>query len=277
MPGFLLPLLIATLYGALAAHFWRCSWHRPERGLLPGRKASAHGWARVLLAVPLALHAAALYQGIFHWDGWDLGLGNALSALTWLTLAVYWAVNLRYDMAGMMAMVLPLAAIGVLLPVVLPASHVYPQTSPLFAAHMAVAMLAYSLLTIAALHAGLMALVERRLHEKTLLATFAGLPPLLTMERLLFRLLGAGFVLLTLALGSGILFSEELFGRPLQFTHKTVFALLSWATFAALLVGRHFRGWRGRTAIRWTLSGFALLLLGYLGSKLVLEVLLQRA
>ena len=97
------------------------------------------------------------------------------------------------------------------------------------------------------------------------------------MESVLFRVIWAGFVLLTLTLLSGVVFSEELFGRPAQLTHKTVFGVLSWIIFAALLAGRHIYGWRGRVAVRWTLAGFLTLVLAYLGSKFVVEVLLGRA
>jgi ABC-type uncharacterized transport system permease subunit len=106
---------------------------------------------------------------------------------------------------------------------------------------------------------------------------FPNLPPLLTLETLLFRLIGAAFVFLTLTLITGIAFSETLFGRALRADHKTVFAVLSWLIFAWLLAGRWRYGWRGRTALRWTLSGFVMLLLAYVGSRFVLEVLLQRA
>ena len=105
----------------------------------------------------------------------------------------------------------------------------------------------------------------------------AHLPPLLTLERLLFRLIGAAFVFLTLTLVTGIAFSETLFGRALRFDHKTVFAVLSWVTFGALLAGRLLYGWRGRTALRWTLTGFVLLVLAYVGSRFVLEVILGRS
>jgi len=97
------------------------------------------------------------------------------------------------------------------------------------------------------------------------------------MERLLFRLIHVAFLLLTLTLLSGVFFSEELFGKPLTFSHKVLFAFISWFTFGALLVGRHFRGWRGKTALRWTLAGFGILLLAYVGSYFVLDVLLHRA
>jgi ABC-type uncharacterized transport system permease subunit len=121
-----------------------------------------------------------------------------------------------------------------------------------------------------------MAVVERSLHRGRISPLLAGLPPLLTMEALLFRLIHVAFVLLTLTLVSGIFFSESLFGKALSFNHKTLFAIISWVIFAALLIGRHLRGWRGRLALRWTLSGFAALLLAYIGSRFVLEVILGR-
>ena len=96
------------------------------------------------------------------------------------------------------------------------------------------------------------------------------------MESLLFKTLGVGFILLSATLGSGVLFSEQIFHHPFQLTHKTVFTLILWLVFAALLAGRRLLGWRGRTAVRWTLSGFSILLLAYAGSKFVLEVMLNR-
>jgi ABC-type uncharacterized transport system permease subunit len=96
------------------------------------------------------------------------------------------------------------------------------------------------------------------------------------MESLLFRVIHVAFVLLTLTLISGIAFSEALFGKALTFNHKTVFAILSWLIFAVLLLGRHLRGWRGRTALLWTQAGFVALLLAYVGSRFVLEVILGR-
>jgi ABC-type uncharacterized transport system permease subunit len=96
------------------------------------------------------------------------------------------------------------------------------------------------------------------------------------METVLFRLIVAGFLLLTATLVSGVFFSEAVFGRALRFDHKTVFTFAAWIVFAGLLAGRLIFGWRGRTALRWTLTGFAMLMLAYIGSRFVLEVLLQR-
>jgi len=119
--------------------------------------------------------------------------------------------------------------------------------------------------------------VEKRLHRGAPPIGAQEPPPLLTLERYLFRLIAIGFVLLTITLISGFLFSEELFGKPVTLTHKNVFSVAGWLTFAALLFGRWRYGWRGRAALKWIVAGTILLVLGYLGSKFVLEVLLHRA
>jgi ABC-type uncharacterized transport system permease subunit len=138
-------------------------------------------------------------------------------------------------------------------------------------------MLAYSLFTLSALHAVFMGFAERKLHQRSLTKSLASLPPILTMEALLFRMIVIAFALLTLALGSGALFSETIFGKPLVLDHKTLFAFVSWGIFAALLIGRRAYGWRGRIALRWTLAGFMVLLLAYIGSRFVVEIILGRA
>ena len=102
------------------------------------------------------------------------------------------------------------------------------------------------------------------------------MPPLLTLESLLFQIIALGFALLTLTLVTGALFSETLFGKAIRFDHKTLFAIISWIIFAVLLAGRFFYGWRGRMALRYTLAGFVSLLLAYVGTRFVLEVILQR-
>ena len=218
-----------------------------------------------------------LAQEIFPGTAMSFGVAVALSLILWLAIALYWIESFYARMEGLQMLGLPLAAVCVLLPPILPGQHLLANAdSPAFRAHFLMAMLAYSLFTLAALHAVLMAVAEKRLHRGRLTPLFAGLPPLLTMEALLFRLIHVAFVLLTLTLASGILFSETLFGKALPFNHKTVFAIISWLIFAALLVGRHLRGWRGRVALRWTLAGFGTLLLAYVGSRFVLEVILGR-
>jgi len=125
------------------------------------------------------------------------------------------------------------------------------------------------------LHAVLMAIADRLLHNK-MKGPLTALPPLLTIETMFFRLVAAAFVLLTLTLATGMTLSESMFGRVMRFNHETVFAVLSWITFAVLLWGRLARGWRGRTALRWTIAGFVMVVLANIGTAFVLEVILRR-
>ncbi|MBI3903797.1 MAG: cytochrome c biogenesis protein CcsA [Nitrosomonadales bacterium] len=267
-----LPLSLFTFlaYGVLAAYFWRAQ----TTGSAEALSRSAVGYAVLL---PLTLQAYLLYMHLFTGGGMNMGFMYVVSLILWLTMLVYWVARFFYPIASLQTLVLPLAAVGVLLPALFPAEH--PMSgNPSFAldAHIMAAMLVYSLLTIAAMQATLMSLVEKRLHHATLPRVLQALPPLLTMETLLFRILGAGFIVLTLTLGSGIVFSEEVFGKPWQFNHKMLFGFISWFVFAVLLAGHHFYGWRGRKAVHWTMGGYIFLLLAYLGSKFVLEVLLHR-
>src|SRR5690606_10985669 len=145
-----------------------------------------------------------------------------------------------------------------------------------------IALCAYGLIAVATLHALFMALLDRQLHRPSdpqmrqglVWRALESLPPLLTQERLLFRLIWIGFSVLTLAVLTGIVISLRVFGVVFPLDHKTVFTLLAWFTFGGLLLGRHTRGWRGRTALRWTLAGFAFVLLAYSGTRFVLDVLL---
>jgi ABC-type uncharacterized transport system permease subunit len=270
-PAFL-SVLTAFAYGLAT---WYC---RRRKTQAPPDRIPPEG---IAVLVPILLHAALLYRSMFTAAGLNVGVANALSAITWLTLVIYVVSPVRKHFRALNPVVLPIAGVGALLPLLAPEGHLLPYGGyALFQAHFAAAFLAYALFTIAALHAIVIALAEKRLHAREP-GALAGLPPLMTMERLLFQLIGAGFVLLTLTLMSGMLFSEKLFGKPLSFAyftqHKTVFALLSWLIYAALLLGRRIAGWRGRTALAWSLAGFVTLLLAYVGSKAVLEMLLHRA
>jgi ABC-type uncharacterized transport system permease subunit len=266
------------MYVGLAWHFWNTRWHRGQ-ALAPaaGGSRGLRAWERAAILVPVALHGWLLYDGVLSRE-LRFGFAQALSVMMLVGVALYWIESLFYDVEGMLPLVLPLAAAAVPLPALFPGLVLigtHTQAAE-FRLHLALAMLAYGLFVIALLHATLMAVAERQLHRKGTSA-FPNLPPLLTLEKLLFRMIAAAFVFLTLTLVTGIAFSETLFGRALRFDHKTVFALLSWLTFGLLLAGRWRYGWRGRTALRWTLTGFVMLLLAYVGSRFVLEVLLGRS
>ncbi len=274
MPGIVIHVVASALYAALALHFWNTRWRAQAAPIIAA--GGLRAWERTAILLPLVLHGGLLYAELFARSELRFGFAYALSVMLWLAVLFYWLESFVYDLDAMQPPALALAALSVPLPALFPgrAEMAYAAAFE-FRLHLVLAMLAYSLFTIAILHAVLMAVAERRLHRKDSSALGA-LPPLLTLERLLFRLIGAAFLLLTLTLATGFAFSETLFGRAMRFDHKTVFAILSWLTFGALLGGRWLHGWRGRTALRWTLSGFVLLILAYVGSRFVLEVILQR-
>ncbi|MCC7082043.1 MAG: cytochrome c biogenesis protein CcsA [Burkholderiales bacterium] len=275
-PPILAYLATALGYGALAAYFWRTRWAHPIQAA-SDKAAGTGAWEQVAVLAPLTLHAVLLYQSTLAGPEVRLGIGIAASLIVWLSVLIYWFGSFIYHVQGLQALVMPIAAIGCLVPLVAPGARTLPNAQLLaFKAHLLISMLAYGFFTIASLHVLLMAVLEKRLHGGQLRPALTRLPPLLTMERILFQLIGAGFVLLTLSLASGIVFSEEVFGKPLSPNHKTVFGVLSWMIFGALLWGRRRYGWRGRVAMRWTLTGFLMLVLAYFGSRFVLEVVLQR-
>jgi ABC-type uncharacterized transport system permease subunit len=249
--------------------------------LLPSRQGAVISG---VTALAWLVHGAALWVDMVAPGGVRIGFAIMLSAALWVSVGAYWVENRNFALDGLRRLVMPCACAATVLPVLFPGSVLPLQgQSSAFGWHIAVAILAYSTLTIAAFHAVLMALQETRLHARAVPAGdgwFSGaldqLPALLTMEKLLFRLIWIGFVLLSLTVLSGIVFSEQLFGKALRWDHKNGFALLSWLLFAALLAGRRWRGWRGKTALRFTLAGFATLALAYVGSRFVLEVVLHR-
>ena len=267
----------AACWLALAALAWRAA-HAPAAA---GNGAPAGGAFRlegVLLPVALVLHGMLVYSGVLSDDGLNLGVSNSISLIIWLTVAIYWLASLAVPgLASIQGLWAPVALVAVILQAVVPSHYLVRHGGdPLFTLHFAIAMLAYSLFIVATMHAVVMLAEQKWLHRGILPPFLRSLPPLLEMEALLFRILFAAFVLLTLTVVSGLFFSEQVFGKPLQATHKTVFGIVSWLIFGSLLWGRYFRGWRGKRAVYLTLWGFAALLLAYLGSKFVLEIILHR-
>ncbi len=227
------------------------------------------GW--LLHFVLLVLDISGWGQGL---PGVRLGFAPVLSATVWLLLGVH-AVESRFVPLPAVRMGLATAgALAVTVAALYP-GEVRPFATPLGPLHFVLGVASYGLFGAAVLHALLLGAAERRLKHKTLPSTAAapgafGMP-LMQLERLTFRFVQAGFVVLSATLLLGVT-------APLgwRWDHKSVFSLLAWAVFAALLVGRHWRGWRGRYAMRWLYVGALLLLLAYVGSRFVFEVLLAR-
>lgn len=224
--------------------------------------------------IAVLLHTFILYGRLATQEGINIGFFNAISLLSWLIALLLLAAAATKPVESLGIVVLPLAALAILLDGLIPSEHLLSTTSRALGFHVLISVAAYSMLSIAALQAMLLSVQERHLHNKHPGGFIRALPPLQTMEALLFQMLAAGFVMQSLSLATGFMFLEDLFAQHL--VHKTVLSILAWFVFAILLWGRWRYGWRGKTAIRWTLGGFVSLLLAYLGSKMVLELVLGR-
>ena len=226
----------------------------------------------LLTLMALLFHAADIYFTMKFAQGWDLSLMSMLSIAAWLMAFIAMLSGLRFPLAHPGIVVYPLAALCLMLRVESPGDQ-RPLTDPALEWHILLSLTAYALLALAAIQAIILAIQEKHLRHKHAGGWVRKLPPLQTMEKTLFQLLYTGFTLLTFGLVTGFLFVNDFIAQHLA--HKTVFSLIAWLVFAGLLWGRRQYGWRSQTAVKWTLSGFGFLLLAYVGSKFVLEVLIR--
>jgi len=229
---------------------------------------------RIALLVAWGLHALALAWSLVG-DTPRFGFAPALSVTAWLVLTVYIIESRAFPQMHAHAALSGLGAAAVVVALLFPGSPLHKAASPWLPLHWALGIASYGLFAAAVVHAWLMMRAERVIR---MARQPQGGVPLLTLERLTFHFVQAGFVLLSGTLLAGLLFTEQLYGagRVWRWDHKTVFSVLSWLAFAVLLVGRARFGWRGRKAVRMLYVGSLLLLLAYAGSRFVLEVVLGR-
>ena len=277
--GIVFHSLAALAYALLAVSLWQ-----PLKGGDPQTKVGSV--RRSCLLGAIVLHGAGLYMAILQsashlYLGWAL----ALSAALWLGMIVFWLESLVTRIDGLLLILLPAAALVSAVAALFHRGHLVSNAADEWLrVHLLIALTAYGLTTVAALQSMLMAALDRYLHRPveherergSLSRALDAIPPLLVQERLLFRLIWISFSILTLTVISGAIVSQRLTGVLFPLDHKTIFTLLSWLTFAILLAGRHLWGWRGRQALRWTLAGFAFVLLSYSGSRFVIDVILHR-
>ncbi len=223
----------------------------------------------------LILHAFILHDVMISDKGINLSFTNASSIVAWLTAAILLIGSLKQPMESLAIIFFPIAAISLGMNQLLPAQNVFTSELPKgLQLHILFSILAYSLLSIAALQALMLAVADARLKNRHPIPIMRILPSLQTMESLLFQFIWLGFILLTISFITGFPFVEDIFGQHL--IHKTVLSICAWITFAILLWGRTRFGWRGRTAIRFTIAGMIALILAYFGSKAVLELILHK-
>lgn len=229
---------------------------------------------RLFAWLATALHLYALSIPLRQSQHFNFSFFNIATLIAALVSLLLLLASTHKPVEKLGIVLFPLAAMSLL------ANQLFPQavqtvhhyTLPMHL-HILSSIIAFSLLTIAALQAILLAIQEQQLRNHPPKRLIKHLPPLQTMESLLFQMIGTGMVFLSASLISGFIFIEDLFAQHLA--HKTVLSILAWIIFSGLLYGRIRFGWRGKTAAKWTLAGFVLLLLAYFGSKFVLELILH--
>ncbi len=236
-------------------------------------KAIPRGMILVVGFAAIILHAAMLYSNMIVSGGVNLAFFQALS-LSGLVIAIVLMLSaLTKPVENLAIFIFPCIAFTVPFSAASDSARLLDSTVGwALGIHVISSLLAWSLLAIASVQAILLTIQDRHLHNRRPGGFIRTLPPLQTMEALLFEMIGTGMVLLTLSLVSGFIFLEDMFAQHL--VHKTLLSLIAWCVFATLLYGRLKFGWRGRKALKWTLAGFAVLLLAYFGSKAVMELIL---
>ena len=239
-----------------------------------GTKLMQTELTRLAALVAWLAHGGLLALNVFN-PSPEFGFAPALSVTAWLVGLVYAVESWYYPQLTTHWLLLAFGAASVALALIFPGNLLHPNASAWLPLHWAFGIASYSMFAVAVVHAWLMSRAETRIRSAVGDAT--GLP-LLTMERLTFRFVSVGFVLLSATLLAGFLFGSQLYGpkHALKLDHKTAFSALSWLTFLALMLGRARFGWRGKRAIRVLYAGAALLLLAYVGSSFVIEVILER-
>ena len=260
-------VVLETLFAAAAyALATRFVWRHHAQG---------EPYLRATLAAGLGLIAqlVALIHMCLHNGAMVIGLGVALSMFAWQAALLLWLFSLKRSVGALGLVIYPVAGLCAIAGLLVPDSNsVHEALDWPVQLHIFLSMLAYGLLTLGAVQAAVLSMQHQQLRRRPPAGVFTTLPPLETMETLLFRLIGAGFFVLSLAIVTGALFIDHLFAQHLA--HKAVLSLVAWLVFALMLFGRWRYGWRGRLAVRGVMVGYIVLVLAYFGSKLVLELIL---
>ena len=230
--------------------------------------------AWILSLAAIVAHSDALVYSMRIHGPFSIGLPEAISLLAWTLAVLACIISIERQNRVLGAILLASAALGA---AVTGTGRTYAETTAAgwqLTAHILLSMGAAALLFAAAATALLLVFLDRRLRTRRIAHLPSVLPPLDALEKVMFRLIGTGFVLLTLSLFTGFVFVTNLFAQHLF--QKTVLSLIAWIIFGVLLIGRIRFGWRGRSAVGWTLSGFGMLALAYFGAKFVLEDVLGR-
>jgi ABC-type uncharacterized transport system permease subunit len=259
----------------IAVLFYLASTFSQTRPAPASARQEVAGTARHTLyfgLMAVLAHGLSAYGVIRAADGFHFGIVQ-ISTLIFAAISLLVLLSsLRKPLGNLLVGLFPLAILSIVLSLTVSSDYEATQIGAGIASHILLSILAYSFFTIAALQAALLAFQNYQLRHHQVSSVIRRFPPLQNMESFLFELLWTGQILLSLGIVAGFIFVEDLGAQGLP--HKTFFSLLAWVVFATLLWGRHHLGWRGNTAIRGTLTGFLFLILGFYGSKIVLEYIL---
>lgn len=265
--------ITVNLFAALA---WLATWLLIGVRLRNRLRSNPPQYRNLLVTVwlvALGLHAVSILHNIWQPTAVSIDFTAAGSIVMWLCSLLLFVAMLSRPLETLGIFVVPFTLTAMLLPLLESGHTAAIHLNNGLGVHIFTSMLAYSILTLAALQAMLLAWQNRHLHNHHPGGLIRTLPPLLDMESLLFKLILLGVILLSFGLLSGGLYVDNLFSQHL--VHKTILSIAAWVVFTALLAGHWQYGWRGRIAIRWTLSGFFILMLAFFGSKFVLEFLVK--
>ena len=265
----------ASLLAPIAALLYLTATGLHLMHIFQQRQGLSRGVA-IMGSIAMICHSIVAVQGV-EWLPAALSLGfYKISALMFLSVnLVCVLLMLRRPLQNLLVVLFPLSAMSVLVSTFAPeTASITTQLPGGLLLHIGCSILAYSVLTLAAAQSALVAAQDYQLRHRHTHGLVQILPPLQLMETMLFELLLVGVVLLTISIISGFIFLDDIFAQHL--VHKTALTMLAWVLFSLLLWGHHKLGWRSQTAVRLTLAGFAALMLAFFGSKLVLELILQR-
>jgi len=226
----------------------------------------------IVTVIALIFHAADIFFTMKASGGWDLSLFSTLSVSAWFMAFIVFLLGFKFNNAHPGMIIYPIVGLCLILKQSIPSNDSSVLSNPALEWHILLSLVAYALFSLAAVQAVILAVQEKQLRKRNLAGLTQQLPPLQSMESALFQLIGSGFIFLSAGLFTGFLFLEDIFAQHL--VHKTFLSLVAWCVFGTLFWGRKQYGWRGKTAINWTLIGFLFLVLAYFGSKLVLEFIL---
>ncbi|MBL7004661.1 MAG: cytochrome c biogenesis protein CcsA [Gammaproteobacteria bacterium] len=221
----------------------------------------------------IGLHTILLTSSIYHELGFNLSIYSSASLISWLVSIQIIFASIKRPVEVIAIVMFPLTAAALLVEWTSDSTNILSSTfSSGMQSHIMVSLIAYSLLMLGAIQALALAYQHHAIKKHKPTGLVKKLPPLHDMESLLFQILDFGFLFFTASLISGFLIFDDLFAQHL--IHKTVLAIIGWVTLLILLIGRHISGWRGLTAVRWSIVSFCFLVVAYFGSKFVLEVML---